>query len=400
MTWPGRSDWARIRAAVNDGTVEPPRDPTAWPRDGSLRRQILLNMERYLEGDGTVCPIVAPRPEVTGGSRPLPAALAALLPRLERAQSVVGDLSDAVDERSAADLWHVLRSSRRFAGDRGVELTGWSLVERIAVAVAEGLTYAVVPTPADAPPRRGWRAQIEGLDLALTSLWHVFATDRRNVGSLARRALSRRNMRALCRHYTAIVCALFWAAKRATSAWPHCFVLRIDGAHSFHAPFHHSWNWFVRTDDPAIVSFDLTGADWRLDAGLEASLFNTGFDGARWNNASAFLAMLFAGYAASGHVLHRAPEVADALPSLIEPETVRGQALLVHLLRQAGLHPQTRDRLRAFLSRRKVRFGLASQAFATLIGRARAAGVGAFEGELDADHQADLLDRIGVPPAG
>lgn len=365
-------------------------------------------MERYLEVEGDVRPIVSHRlgpREVGGCPRPLPEAFAAVLPLVERdARFRHVDLAEEVTERTARELWDALATrasalsrAGRLAPELGEvdRLDSWQLVHSIAATVADGMTYAWSGGQDFDPdePRGDWARRWQGLTLLLSSAWQL-RSDLRALPWLARQPL-RRGLRGLCRHYSAIVTTLFFAAKRATGRHMDAWVPAIEGCHRFLSSWEHAWNWYVERDAQRIVAFDLTGADWLLDRGQADTPFNRGFDGSRWNNVSCLLARLFAGYACDGPLGGR-PEVPVALKALVDPQSQRGQALLFHLTWQTGLHPGARERVRAFLrALRFHRFFGAAFLPRPIFGLRRAV-VDRYESALDVHRQCALLEAIGL----
>jgi hypothetical protein len=168
---------------------------------------------------------------------------------------------------------------------------------------------------------------------------------------LVRQTLSRRRLRALCRHYTTALHGLFYAAKRAQGLHPQVYVLSLRGRADFSHFAGHAWNWYVDARKREIVALDLTGADWLLDRGRADSILNRGFDGARWNNVSCFLATLFDGFGTATSPLHERREVVELVSALVDPATPRGQALLFRLAQQLTVSDAARlrimERLRA-----------------------------------------------------
>jgi len=323
---------------------------------------MLANMEKYLEVGDQVVKIVSYRTAEHRRKRPdgLPAALMTVLPLFERAcPSALSPDATAAFDGVADELWEQFCTrADRLADETGrpewrdpSRLPPWELLKLMGVAIAAGCTYAaggLGDPDDDIPP---WVQRVEAVRLILTSAAQVVLKDTRRLGWLVAQTLSRRRLRTLCRHYTAALHGLFYAAKRARGLHPQVYVLSIRGRADFSHFAGHAWNWYVDARKREIVALDLTGADWLLDRGQADSILNRGFDGARWNNVSCFLSTLFDAFGTPPSPLHERREVIELVAALVDPATPRGQALLFRLAQQLTVSDAARsrivDRLRA-----------------------------------------------------
>lgn len=330
---------------------------TAWPSRRGFR--LAANMERYVSVDGAACPIVSAvrHHELTREAAPLPAPLASSMETLGRWHPLHGDLEASMPANDARELWLAAIETARRSRDRQIAawleepdtLTAWQTVIVLATAIAHSIRYPRLPLrdrARDMPwfderhARARWRDRAEAAELLFASISTV-GLDLRPIVRGTRVAL-RSGARGVCRHYAAMLQALFLAAKRTTKRFDGCHVITISGSHSFTSLVHHAWNWFVEPQFDRIVALDLTGADWLLDRGDAKSILNRGFEASHWNNMSAFLGTIIRSADTSDACLDVGKEL---LPRLVRPSTVRGQALLFRLVQQGAIHPDVCERV-------------------------------------------------------
>lgn len=331
----------------------------------------LENMEKFIDVHGQVLRFASPlsaRREFYNGNQETPSRrFLSIAEGLGRSSITRGPLDDRLSDDDANKLWELIcEGAAQLPPDRWnarwstrvktvEELDTLETLLMIAAVMAEGLQYSsgdarrlLGPPRQNEPRMNRW---LRKTSIAMTSALKIATLDYRNPVWLAKRSLNGR-LRVLCRHYAQILQFLFHAAKRATGRYDGAHVITAIGVPWYGSAFGHAWNWLVRSSSNKIIALDLTVADSALDRGQATSILNPGLDATRWTNASSFALRLLFEYLMEGEVMYRDARIRDALTSMFDPSTARGQRLLFNVLRTGWLGPRLQQHLTKHLADR------------------------------------------------